>query len=217
MPDTLPRTKAHQRYYVGPKRVPGTTTITGIIAKPHLVKWANNLGLEGIDSNAYRDKAADIGTLAHAMVEAHLKGEECDTTDFAPSLVDKAENALLSFYEWERDHTLEPFLLEAQLVSEQHLYGGTIDCYGMLDGKMTLLDFKTGKAVYDEHKVQVGGYSLLLKEAGQVVEQVRILRIGRSEDEGFDDVLVTNIEACERAFLAARELYEAMKGVRRGE
>ena len=32
------------------KRVPGVTTILGVINKPALVRWANNLGLQGIDS-----------------------------------------------------------------------------------------------------------------------------------------------------------------------
>ena len=44
------------------KRVPGVTTILGVINKPALVRWANNLGLQGIDSTNYVDATARCGT-----------------------------------------------------------------------------------------------------------------------------------------------------------
>lgn len=216
MPDALKaRSRAHTVYKTSDgKRVPGVTTVTGIIAKPYLVAWANRLGLEGVDSTKYRDQAAEVGTVAHLMVQHYLQAADPDLSDYPEGLVSLAENSLLSFFEWEKAHSLTPILLETPLVSERYRFGGTVDCYGELDGILTLLDFKTSKGVYDEHKVQVaGGYSLLLEENGYAVEGVRILRIGRDETEGFDDVRIMDVTACQRAFLAALSLYEAMKKV----
>ena len=67
MADKLKKaSRAHTRYYTTDGTlVPGSTTITGLLNKPALVKWANNLGLQGIDSSKYVDKAARVGTLIH--------------------------------------------------------------------------------------------------------------------------------------------------------
>lgn len=185
--------KAHIRYKLADgKVVPGATTITGLLNKPQLVRWANKLGLEGIDSSKYTDEAAAVGTLAHEMVQAHLQGETVDTNMFSPLQVELAENALISFYEWLARHEVEPIMCEVPMVSEKYKFGGTVDCYCKLDGVPTLLDFKTGKAIYDEYFVQVSAYKELLVERGYPVERVQILRIGRDETEGFEERAITD-------------------------
>lgn len=185
--------KAHTIYKTTEgKRVPGATTITGLLAKPYLITWANKLGLDGVDSTKYRDEAADIGTLAHAMIQAHLEGSELNTEQFSPLNVDLAENAVISYFEWEKQHIIEPIFCEKPLVSDSDLFGGTIDCYCKLDGVYTLLDFKTGKAIYDEYFVQLAAYAELLQQHGCQVDQCRILRVGRDETEGFEERTVTD-------------------------
>ena len=180
--------RAHVRYKTSDGQiVPGTTTITGLLNKPQLVRWANQLGLEGIDSSKYTDEAAAVGTLAHALIQADLQKDTIDRTLYSPQQWDLAENALLSYFEWKARHKIEVILCEQQMVSDKMRYGGTIDCYCNLDGKPTLLDFKTGKAIYDEYFVQLAAYKELLKENGHPVEQVRILRVGRDETEGFEE------------------------------
>lgn len=93
MADKLKKaSKAHTRYYLADGTlVPGATTITGLLNKPALVKWANNLGLQGIDSTKYVDKAAAVGTLIHALVEAHITGKKADLSDNTPLEIEMAE------------------------------------------------------------------------------------------------------------------------------
>jgi len=123
-----------------------------------------------------------------------------------------AENSLISFYEWLKNNDLKPIHLEKPFVSEKYQYGGTIDCYAMLNGKPTLLDFKTSSGIWPEMLHQVaGGYYQLLKEAGLEVEQIRILRIGRSEDEGFEDRVVTNWNIHWGIFESALKIYNYQK------
>lgn len=211
-------TRAHTRYRTADgKRVPGVTTIIGVMDKPHLVKWANNLGLEGIDSTAYRDRLADVGTLAHHLIECHWKGEEPQTDAYSAEHIGLASNAFLKYLAWEQDKTIEPILVEAQLVSEQYRYGGTIDFYGLVNGTPTIVDLKTSKAIYDTHLYQVAAYSQLLKEAGYEVEQVRVLQVGRTEDEDFSERILSRvgIEPRWEVFRLCRELYEALKEARK--
>ena len=180
--------KAHRRYKTSDgKNVPGATTVTGLLGKPWLVKWANNLGLEGIDSSTYIDESAKIGTLAHAMIQADLQGMELDESRYSPLQIDLAENALISFFEWKSRHRIEPVHCEVPFVSDRMRYGGTIDCYCILDGRPTLLDFKTGKAIYEENFVQLAAYAELLRESGLEVAETRVLRVGRDATEGFEE------------------------------
>lgn len=183
-----PVSKAHIRYKTSDGTVvPGATTITGLLNKPYLIRWANDLGLEGIDSSTYTDEAAKTGSLAHAMIQADLQGTQIDKAQYSPIQVDLAENALLSWFEWKKRHIIEPVHCEVPFVSDRMKYGGTVDCYCKLDGKPTLLDFKTGKAIYPEYFVQLAAYAELLRENGYPVDECRILRVGRDATEGFEE------------------------------
>lgn len=183
--------RAHVRYKTSDGMiVPGATTITGLANKPYLVKWANNLGLEGINSTDYTNEAAKSGTLAHALVVAHLEKTEPDTSEYTKTQIDLAENALISFFEWKDRHDMEVIFCEKPFVSDVMKYGGTVDCYCKLDGKYVLLDFKTSSGIYPEHFCQVSAYAALLREAGHQVDECRILRIGREDDENFEEKTV---------------------------
>ena len=95
------KSRAHIRYELPDgTKVPGVTTVLGVLNKPALIIWANRLGLQGIDSSKYRDEMADIGTLAHQMIVDYFKGEKTNTDEYSKSQIDAAENCLLSFWEW---------------------------------------------------------------------------------------------------------------------
>ena len=197
-------------------RLPGVTTITGELGwnKQVLVNWANKLGLKGIESSKYVDDKAEIGTLAHQMILDHLRDTKTDTSDYSANQISLAENCLLSYYAWEKGKKIEPILLETPLVSELLKFGGTMDCYAKIDGKLTLLDFKTGKGIYDEYFVQVaGGYLILLEENKYEVKEIQILNIPRAEDEAFQIQPLPRIKwgICNRIFLNCLDNYRLKK------
>lgn len=214
--DAIKKTaKAHTVYKTSDgMRVPGATTITGLLNKPYLVKWANDLGLEGIDTSKYVDEAASIGSLAHEMVQKHLQKEEINMDNYSKIQIDLASNSFLSYLEWEKQHTIEPILCEEAFVSDNLRFGGTVDCYCMLDGVPTLLDFKTGKAIYPEYFCQVGAYRMLLEEKGHKVEQVMILRIGRDETEGFEIRSIADTSKYFQIFKHLLDIYYLKKSLK---
>jgi len=183
------KSKAHIQYRLADgTRVPGVTTITGSQLgwnKQTLINWANRIGLEGVDSNRYKDDKAEIGTLAHAMVTDWLLGIETDTSDYSKNQIAAAENSALSFFEWARNKKIKPVSIEVPIVSEKYRYGGTPDIYANIDGQLELIDLKTGSGIYDEMVIQVEAYARLLEEADSEVQFVRILNIPRIEDETF--------------------------------
>jgi len=216
--EKLSRTKVHTVYKLNGVRVPGVTTILGVLAKEALIHWAWDLGTKGIDYRKYRDVLADIGTLTHILVQCEFTGEKPDTSSFSKEQIDKAENCLISFYEWQKGHKIKPLLTEKALVSRLG-FGGTIDCLAMVDGAKTLLDFKTGKAIYDEYFYQLAAYNKLLQENGHPdVQNVRILRIGRDESEGFEERLipVANLKAHWRIFASCLVIYKCRKITKNG-
>ena len=187
------RSRSHTRYYdKNGKLLPGVTTILGVLNKPALVPWANGLGLQGINVREYVDVLALIGTIGHEMICCHNRGVNFESNGYPEDLIDKAENCYLSYLAWEKQHKVWPILCEAALVSELYGYGGTIDMLAKVDGVDTIVDYKTGKAIYPEHIYQVAAYRNLLEENGHFVSDVRILQIGRDENEGFSEKVVSS-------------------------
>ena len=201
-------------------RVPGASTVAKIISDPGgLLYWANKQGLEGRTLQDARKGAADAGTLAHAMVEAHLQGEDPQALlDGQPvETATGAETAFGAFLDWRESQTFEPITTEAAFVSETYRFGGTIDAVGLTSGgKVTLCDWKTGKA-YEEHLLQLSGYRQLYEEnTGDKIERV-ILAIF-SKDSGLMAPITIPLAALDEAFDAfvhAKALYDARARLRK--
>ena len=210
------RSKAHITYKLQDgTAVPGVTTVLGILNKPAVVKWANNLGLQGIDSTKYVDEKAAIGTLAHQMIADYLRGQETDTSEYSKVQIDQAENAVLAFFEWERTHPIDVVLVETPMVSEQYRYGGTVDCLAKLNGDLCLIDFKTSSGIFPEMMIQLAAYRQLLIEHGHNITQAMILRVGRTDDEGFEERLVNHLDKRWELFLHCREIYRLQQEVKK--
>jgi len=199
------------------KRVPSVTTILGILNKPALLDWAWQMGTQGLDYKAVRDSAGNIGTLAHYLILCDLKNEKPDTSEYSAEDIEKAETCLIKYWDWQKGHKVEPIMLETPLVSEQYQFGGTIDFFGKIDGQPTLLDFKTGKAIYDEFFYQLAAYEQLLAEANQLIEVTRILRIGRTDDEGFEERTIGKLDKQWQVFLNCLQIYNLQKEIRRNK
>ena len=199
------------------ERLPSVTTILGILQKPALLEWAWKLGMEGIDYKKVRDQTADIGKLAHYMIMCHFKGEEPDLSEYAPHDIDKAENCLIKFWDWEESHTIEPILIEEPLINDVYRYGGTPDMLARVDGEITIVDYKTGKGLYPEYYYQMGGYYRLITDARElsdaIITQGRIIRIGRDETEGFEEAVIgrDTLKINSEIFLSCLDLYNKIK------
>jgi hypothetical protein len=169
------KSKAKQRYHnESGKIIVGTTTVTGLLAKPPLYNWYWNLGRDGINHRKHLDHLAEIGTLMHSMIFHYLKDETIDTGDYSQNQIASAMNGFELFRKWGKQHKLEPILLEEQLVSEKWEYGGTPDFYGLVDGEKTLLDFKSS-GVYSDQFIQLAAYKNLLEEQGHKVDNCWVL------------------------------------------
>lgn len=209
------KTKVHTVYKnKAGKRVIGVTTAIGILNKPALLYWAWDLGCKGIDYRKYRDDKADIGTLTHYLILCDIKNEKADTADYTAKQINLAETCFLKYLEWKKTKDIKILLSEKALVSEEFQYGGTFDLLAEIDGIKTLIDFKTGKGIYDEMKIQLSAYMHLIKEHGYLHEEeckTAILRIGRDETEGFEYREFNNINKYWEIFKHCKAIYDLNK------
>ena len=207
------KNSAHRTYHrKDGSIVPSTTTVLTILNKPFLVKWAWQMGRDGIDYAKMRDNAGDIGTLVHYLILCHLKHEAPNTSEYSQKDIATAQIALAKYHSWESQHKVEPLYIESPLVSERFGYGGTIDLLAKVDGAKILIDFKTSKGIWPDYAYQLASYSMLLKEAGVDVEDVRILRFGKDVNSDFEERRFgTSLELQWRVFLACLEIYNIKK------
>jgi len=213
---SLDMLKAHQVYKnAAGKRVPGVTTVLGILDKPALLAWANRMGLEGKDINAVRDAAADIGTIAHARIEAHLRGMDFDETGLSTEALDKSATSFLRFLEWWDRSNLSVEATEVQMVSELWQVGGTADIVALRGDRRILVDIKTGKGIYREHRMQVAAYARMYEHVGRGrMDEVWIVRVGKEDADDIEPVEITNRARCEEAFAAVLGAYRALQAVK---
>lgn len=211
----MSNTKSHTVYKLkSGKRVPGTTTITGLLEKRALHHWIARITKEGQDWEKYRDDKGSIGTLVHGMIMAELKDEEVDTDDYTQKQIDQAENSYISWLEWRKGKDIKPLLIEEELVSEAHKYGGTPDLLAYIDGALVLSDYKTG-GIYIEHVLQGAAYANLVKEHGfPLPDRLQILGVPRDEDETFREVNITNYQPAWGVFWNLLQAYEGLKKVK---
>lgn len=159
--------------------VPSATTIIKILNKPSIAKWANSLGWKRMSYDKVLEQRAFEGTLVHEVCHEYLfnEGKKFDTT--TPESRKFIVDNLRTFKDFLDTFNLEPLWGEKSFSSDR--YGGTVDLYCNLEGKATILDFKTSKNFYSTHFIQLGAYIQLLEEKDYKVEQVAILIIRDGE------------------------------------
>ena len=167
---------SHTKYYnTHGIEVPSATTILKLLNKPQLVKWANYLGFNSLNVDSVLNEASTLGTHIHNLINAILNNYYIIYINREELPSDVVYSYINRFKQWLNINTLEPILLEKSITSDK--FGGTLDCYGILNGKYTIIDFKTSKKIYLTMFFQLALYTILLEEKGYPVEQVGILLV----------------------------------------
>lgn len=157
-------------YKVDGKSVPGVTTIIGRFKDSGgLLWWAFEQGKSaerGEINSLYdrRDEAGEAGTLAHEMVEAHIRKRPMpDTSKYSYDILRKANQAFENFLKWSTTNKIEVVEQEVSLVSKKYRFGGTVDAI-MADGQLAIGDWKTSDGVYQDYLIQLAAYKQLWEE-----------------------------------------------------
>src|SRR2546427_1215226 len=113
-------------------------------------------GVKAADRAKHR--AASIGTAMHAGIEWALRTQLREDAGHEPRLPDAAAWAVESWKDWAKSVALEPLAIERTVYCEVCGYAGTLDLYARVSGVLTILDWKSGKAIYPEAFLQNVAY-----------------------------------------------------------
>lgn len=233
-------------YFLNGEKLTGVTTILGVIDKPALMPWAVGLAVEHLKKNpedwdgakkAYRqkrDKAADIGTAVHGIIEIfvgahidknaysfdHAYDEVIKKAKLDPEKINKAnvEKMVDKFIEWSNEEVDEFLESEVRLYSKDHRFAGTADLvYRAKDGRIKMGDIKTAKGIYPINFVQMGGYSICLEE-NDYKHKISAFVVINIPKEFYKDGSAKlnvkefyNIDDAQQTFLAALDIYNYQK------
>lgn len=160
------------------------------------------------------EKAGDIGSQAHQMIEWTLRASLCQEVGPAPQIGPEAKIAYAAWMDWKDSVRLRPISVESVVVSHKYQYAGTMDYLcAEVNGVETLCDWKTGKRVYFEAHLQNAAYRVAIREMGIADPKAGlILRLPKTKDEpGFEAVPARDEQECFEVFLAAKTLWENMQ------
>jgi hypothetical protein len=217
----MPHPKAGYKNAAG-LPVPGTTTVIGRFKDSGpLLHWAfgqGRLAERGVISSLYekRDEAADVGTLAHAMVEAHIKGFVPMPGSLIPEIQEKAETAYRAYLKWESMTRLKIVAQEISMVSETYQFGGTLDAIGELGQELCLLDWKTSNGVYPDFLIQLAAYSILWHELNPLMplKGFHLCRFAKEHGDFSHHYWADLTEATEQ-FLLLRRAYDLDRALKK--
>lgn len=112
------------------------------------------------------EEAKSVGTIVHDYAEAfaYYKVFGGDVPVIPEDAPQEALNGISAFLEWVKKHNVEFIDVEKLVFSKKYDFVGHLDALCRIDGKLTLLDYKTSKDVYTSQMYQVAAYKLALEE-----------------------------------------------------
>ena len=158
-----------------------------------------------------KEAAGDIGRAVHALIESDLREELGLPSKGAEQLagVPATDTAYLHWLEWRDQHKVKPLRTEFVVCHPSAGYAGTADLLAEVDGAVTLLDFKTGRAVYPEAHLQLVAYAHAAP-SDPPIEAGLILRLPKTDADPTFDAVPVDVwnEGFWSVFLAVKRLWE---------
>lgn len=150
-----------------------TTVLSKTKDKSSIIRWRKRVGEE--TANRITVSATRRGTSMHKLCEDYLSNKTLDLT------ADTTGELLFRSIRPQLDHIDNIRCLETSLHSKILKVAGTVDCVAELDGKLTVIDFKTSTKPkktewINEYFMQGCFYLVAYRElTGEMPEQVSIL------------------------------------------
>lgn len=144
------------------KWLPAVTKI--LDAYPKGIGYQLYLQQVGMNAGEILRKAGEIGSQVHALIDSWAKLPK----DYVISYLDETGKEKYPFEVWElfcramnffEVYKPEIIVHEFSFANDSLGYGGTIDMICKIDGKIFLIDYKSGNYIYESHKLQVAAYA----------------------------------------------------------
>ena len=168
-------TRDGKRHYIDDagNAYPSVTTVAGLLTRDHIKLWRERVGEK--EANKVSTMAARRGTKFHQHVEDYLRKEK-EFIEFDNILQEGMFKAVQPILD-----EIVPLALEAPLWSPNLKMAGRVDCVGMFEGKLCIIDFKSSAKMKEEHMaepwfIQMTAYALMVEElTGHPIEECMAL------------------------------------------
>src|SRR5262252_3332804 len=154
-----------------------------------------------------RQKAAAIGTAIHAGIEWHLRTRLGEDAGLEPRLPEAAIWGVESWKDWAQNVDLQPLAIERAVYCELCGYAGTLDLYARVAGGLSVIDWKSGRAIYAEAFLQNVAYRHGAARLGLASEQGLIVRLPKLVEDPAWEVMPVPEELRIEDFQAALALW----------
>ena len=187
---------------------PSVTHILSLYPKFGLSEWRGDVGNKRADE--ILDETSTLGSYVHESIEHILKGEKIAQNDiqlkFKPKPALKVYRCLAAFLEWFEEY--KPEVLSTEYIVWGDGYAGTIDLKCIINDEIYIVDFKTSKALYEAHKVQICAYGLVGK-----VDKVALLHLGNTTKKkwSFNVLKDDDREKFTNQFHSVHNLFKTLK------
>lgn len=179
-------------YNANGQRVMRVSNVIQTLSKKELIKWANKLGLQGLEYETELNRAANIGSLCHDVLEKYMDPTQLawyDCDEFAVTEVEDIQQfhmAWRSFVRWYKKFTKERpmnIVFRERVIVGENL-GGTIDCAieGWKDpNKLIFVDYKTSSGFYLTQFLQLAAYVMIYEElyGPDTIEGVMVILLNK--------------------------------------
>jgi|TARA_B100001094_G_C18190232_1_gene806656 genome maintenance exonuclease 1 len=148
---------------------PSVTTVVGLLNREHIKLWRERVGEE--EANRISTGAAKRGTSFHQVVEDYLRQEK--------------EVVFQDLIEENRFRGVQPVLdeivpicLEAPMLSNKLQMAGRVDCIGIFEDALSIIDFKTSSSFKEDYMakpwfLQMTAYAIMVEElTGTPIEEI---------------------------------------------
>lgn len=202
-------------------KYPSITTVLSVLRKLGLEMWYKNNTAQYCDEESRKGRT--IGTQIHNLMQNLITGKPTTIqTDYG----EEVKNAVQSFVAFKNDNPkLKLEVAELKMTSEKYKVNGTLDCLGVMNDKLVIFDWKTGKTkdgkppeIYDEYVIQVSAYVNLYNEIYKTcIDEAVIVSLAKNEVKY--NVEIVNKETINLAFnnifLPALTIYNNLKELKK--
>lgn len=202
---------------------PSSLTPTGIVAS--VLQACGEKFAWPAELNA----AATRGTRVHQAIEHYAARKKYDAGDGAhpgefPELGEREGISYRKFERWADAVEFMPIASELSVCSPTYRWGGTLDEIALVEGRPTVVDWKQGRSLHDEDRMQVSAYTEGYNEYADAhvpgvehVDRAALIHIP-SETDSPDEATIVTLERDEIAtwydtFLLAVPLAHRLKAL----
>ena len=191
MSEALPYIEATHQYFIDGVEVPSVTTVL------------KSAGI--IDDRFYTEAGRERGTAVHLACQL-LDEDDLDWD----SVGEEISGYLKAYQAFKKDSGFKPLKIEEGVYNRSYQYAGRYDRLGEIDGKIVLMDIKTG-AIPKWVALQLTGYEIAINESIHTNPVQELFALQLRENGSYTLKAVESGREKQEVFLSAVRLYHWKK------